>query len=101
MIKSQRQLHGGHDDSLHVLSHITITPEVISRLETFFEFMPPHALRERLMAMYHSYILHEHDYLPDDFTHVAEGMIMFFNFLKFAGEEFNAQYSGDRPRPSA
>ncbi len=50
----------------------------------------PNDLRECLMEMYHSYILHEYDCLPDDFRRVAEGMIMFFNFLKFAAEEFNA-----------
>lgn len=98
MTKSEPQSHGDHDNLINVPSHITITPEVISRLDTFFEFMTPNDLRENLMGMYHCYIQHEHDCLPGDFSRVAEGMILFFDFLKFAGEEFNGLNGGDSDR---
>lgn len=89
MIQQKTQSNRDKDHFINALSHISITPEVIYRLDTFFEFMTPNDLRESLMEMYHSYILHEHDCLPDDFRRVAEGMNMFFSFLKFAGKEFN------------
>lgn len=97
MAKSENQSLRDHD-FINALPHITITPEVISRLDTFFEFMPPNDLRENLMGMYHSYIQHEHDCLPGDFSRVAEAMILFFDFLKFAGEEFNSLNGVDSDR---
>lgn len=89
MPNSNSPLSGQADHIITLIPHLTITPEVIFRLDTLFEFMTPNDLREHLMAMYHSYIQHEHDCLPGDFSRVAEGMTTFFDFLKFAGEKFN------------
>lgn len=66
-----------------------VTPEIIYRLDSFFEFMPPHDFRDHLIELYHNYIMHEHDSLPYNFHQLAEGMSIFFDFLKFADEELN------------
>lgn len=78
--------------STHVSSHSAITPEIMERLGSFFELMPPHAFRDHLIDLYHNYILHEHDSLPYDFKELAEGMIIFLDFLKYAGDELEAHH---------
>jgi hypothetical protein len=76
--------------SIHVLSS-SITPEVIYRLDAFFACMPPLEFRDHLLELYHNYILHEHDALPYNFNQLAESMILFLDFLKFADEERKCQ----------
>ncbi len=78
--------------STHILLRSAITPEIMERLGSFFELMPPHAFRDHLIELYHNYILHEHDTLPYDFRELAEGMIIFLDFLKYAGEELDAYH---------
>lgn len=85
MEKTEMQANEGFDFSR---SHLT--PEIIYRLDSFFEFMPPHEFRDHLIELYHNYIIHEYDSLPYNFRQLAEGMNIFFDFLKFADEECNA-----------
>jgi hypothetical protein len=64
-----------------------LTPETISRLDDFFDFTDPNELRENLIELYHSYIIHQHDSLPTDFGKFAESMSVFFDLLRFADSE--------------
>ena len=66
---------------------VTFNQEIISRLEIFFESIPPNDFRESLIEIYLSYIRHEHESLPYNFRELAESMGMFLDFLKFADEE--------------
>lgn len=70
-----------------------IPSKIPLRLENFFELVKPDEFRNQLIEMFHSYILHEHESLPYDFRHVVEGMMIFFDFLKFAQEEYDKQSS--------
>jgi hypothetical protein len=88
---NQTKSHHGHSGDTSPLR--IITPEVIYRLDSFFEFMPLHDFRDHLIELYHNYIMHEHDSLPHNFHQLAEGMSIFFDFLKFADEECKYQRS--------
>lgn len=85
--------HTQKEHSNKVLSHSKLTPEVIYRLEAFFECMPPLEFRDHLIELYHHYILHEHEALPHNFNQLAEGLPLFLDFLKFADEERKGQHS--------
>lgn len=91
MENSTNQTQSDRDRSYCDLSLRIITPEIIHRLDSFFEFMPPHDFRDHLIELYHNYIMHEHDSLPHNFHQLAEGMSIFFDFLKFADEELSTQ----------
>ena len=65
----------------------TSNQELTSRLEDFFESIPPNEFRETLLEIYLSYIRHEHHSLPHNFKELAESMGMFLDFLKYADEE--------------
>jgi hypothetical protein len=64
-----------------------LTPEMVHRLDDFFDFTNPTELRENLLELYHSYIMHHHDSLPNDFRRFAESMSVFFDILRSAHEE--------------
>ena len=85
------------DHLANVLSRGSITPEMIDRLDSFFEFIPPDDFRDHLIELYHNYITHEHDSLPHNLHQLAEGMSIFFDFLKFAAEEYSCQHSATEP----
>ena len=85
------------DHLANVLSRDSITPEMIDRLDSFFEFIPPDDFRDHLIELYHNYIMHEHDSLPHNFHQLAEGMSIFFDFLKFAAEEYSYPQSATEP----
>lgn len=74
------------DGSALSCSHIT--PDIIYRLDSFFEFMSPLDFRDNLTELYHNYIMHEHGSLPLNFRQLAESMIVFLDFLKFVDEEY-------------
>lgn len=64
-----------------------LTEETLYRLNSLFDFVPPHDLREYLLEFYHYYIIHEHESLPNNFSEMAEGMQILFDLLKFMEEE--------------
>lgn len=70
-----------------------LTQELIYRLDSFFELIPPLELRDHLIELYHHYILHEHEALPHNFNQLAEGLPLFLDFLKFADEERKGQHN--------
>lgn len=74
--------------TMHLPDRIKLTPEVLIRLNDLFEFLPPTEFRNQLIEMYHLYILHEHESLPNDFARLAEGMIIFLDLLQFAAQEW-------------
>jgi hypothetical protein len=57
------------------------------RLSNLLDCVPPEELREHLLELYHQYIIHEHESLPNNFSNMAEGMQMLFDLLKFLGEK--------------
>jgi hypothetical protein len=61
--------------------------ESISRLDNLLDFVSPEELREYLLEIYHYYIRHEHDSLPEHFSDMAQGLQILFDFLKFLKEE--------------
>jgi hypothetical protein len=65
----------------------SLTPEMIDRLENLIDVVPPDELREYLLEIYHSYIIHEHESLPANFSDMAQSMQILFDFLKFLDEE--------------
>lgn len=87
MAASETQTFSDKDHLINALLKSSVTPETIYRLESLFEFMPPDELRDNLIELYHSYLLHEHDALPYNFKQLAEGMSIFLDFLKFVHKE--------------
>jgi hypothetical protein len=63
------------------------TADTVSRLDDFFDFTNPVELRENLLELYHSYIMHHHDSLPNDFGKFAESMSVFFDILRSAQDD--------------
>ena len=72
-------------------SNQIITPELITQLNSFFEFVPPNEFRDNLIELYHQYIFHQHECLPHKFKRFSESMIIFIDFLKAAEEERKGQ----------
>lgn len=68
-----------------------VTPEVINRLESLFEYTSPIEFRDHLIELYHSYIFHEHQSLPYDFKDMSESLTIFLDLLKFTDDEFRSQ----------
>ena len=85
-------------------SYPHVTPEIIYRLNNLLDSVEPGQFREYLLEIYHLYIIHEHDSLPYNFRELADGMLLLFDFLKFAQEELskrNAKSDCNRVSPSA
>jgi hypothetical protein len=61
-----------------------VTPEIAYQLDNFFDFMSPDELRENLIELYHSYIIHRHGSLPNDFEKFSESMSVLLDILKSA-----------------
>jgi hypothetical protein len=85
------QTHSDDDALMKAIAKNGVTPELIYRLNSFFELMPPMVLRDHLIELYHNYIQHEYEALPYNFNQLAENLPLFLDFLKFAEEERNVQ----------
>jgi len=70
-----------------------IPSKIPHRLENFFDMIRPHEFRDYLIEIFYSYMYHEHESLPHDFKYMAECVMIFIDFLKFAQEEYNKQSS--------
>ena len=73
-----------------------IPSKISHRLDDFFDVVRPNEFRDYLIEMFYSYMSHEHESLPSDFKYMAESMMIFLDFLKFAQEEYNKQMQVSR-----
>jgi hypothetical protein len=87
--------------------YLPLTEESISRLDNLLDFVSPDDLREYLLEIYHYYIMHKHNSLPQHFSDMAESLHILFDFLKFLEEAkksgslkpTSAEASADKPLP--
>jgi hypothetical protein len=70
-----------------------LTEETLYRLNNLLQFVSPDDLREYLLEIYHQYIIHEHENLPNNFSEMAGRLQILFDFLKFLEEEMQSESS--------
>jgi hypothetical protein len=63
-----------------------LTDEALSQLYLVFDYDSPLAYRDTLLQLYHTYILHHHKDLPDDFENTVMHMELLLEFLRKAEE---------------
>jgi hypothetical protein len=60
---------------------IKLSQAAIETLDRLLSSVPPHALRENLLEIYHTYLIHAHHTLPHDFEKLAMNMYLLINCL--------------------
>ena len=72
-----------------------ITEDVIMRLDSLLEFAPPEELKDNLIEIYHTYIIHANDALPPDFEKFSSNLYFRASALEddtfLNGDYFNGQ----------
>jgi hypothetical protein len=69
------------DESADFLNDVKLTPNAIELLDNLLDAAPPHVLRENLLEIYHTYLIHAGNTLPIDFDRLAMNMYHFINCL--------------------
>ena len=64
-----------------------LSEAMIERLDHLLEVSPPGELRNSLLEIYHTYIIHEHEALPLNFNKIAMGMYLLIECLTLAEME--------------
>ena len=59
-----------------------LSVEAMERIDRLFSSAPPHELRENLLEIYHTYLIHVHDTLPMDFDKIAMNMYLLIKCLQ-------------------
>ena len=72
------------------LSFTNLSRESIELLDGLFAAAPPQQLRESVIEIYHTYLIHNHNTLPDDFDQIAYSLYHLIQCLKDVGEELEA-----------
>lgn len=67
-------------------SNSKVETKTIKHLDELFEFVPPKRLRTHLQTIFFSYLIHEHEFLPDDFNEMAADLHFLFEFLDGEGK---------------
>lgn len=78
-----------HD--FNFLNNIRLTPAAIQALDNLFDSAPPQELRENLLEIYHTYLVHAHHTLPLDFEKMARNMYLLTNCLLTVAEELSGK----------
>jgi hypothetical protein len=63
------------------LKNIKLTPASIEALDRLLEAAPPDELRENILEIYHTYMIHAHHTLPMDFEKLSMNMYLLINCL--------------------
>jgi hypothetical protein len=67
-----------------------LSQESIELLDGLFESASPQQLREAIIEIYHTYLIHHHNTLPDDFDRVSLNLYHFIQCLKTLEERLEA-----------
>jgi hypothetical protein len=57
------------------------SPAAIELLDRLLDAAPPRELRDNLLEIYHTYLIHAHQSLPLDFEKIALNMYLLINCL--------------------
>ena len=63
-----------HQFSADFFNNIRLTPTAIEALDHLFDAAPPAELRENLLEIYHTYLIHAHNTLPLNFEKMSMNM---------------------------
>jgi hypothetical protein len=83
-----------NDDNIHdsdFPNSLRLTPAAIRALDNLFDSAPPQELRENLLEIYHTYLVHAHHTLPLDFEKMARNIYLLTNCLLTVGEELSGK----------
>ncbi|HWZ22412.1 MAG TPA: hypothetical protein VNW06_07135 [Cytophagaceae bacterium] len=58
-----------------------LNSETILHLDEMFAYIDPQRLRQHLQTLLFSYLTHEHEFLPEDFSDMAMDLQFLFEFL--------------------
>lgn len=64
-----------------------LNQRIIDVLDSVLDFFPPQQLRKYLLEVLLSYLVHEHDSLPNDFKDITEAYQLLFHWLNVVEEE--------------
>ncbi len=68
-----------------------ITEGVIMRLDNLLEFASPEELKDNLIEIYHTYIIHASDALPPGFEKFSSNLYFLIDFFKKAEDEMRQE----------
>jgi hypothetical protein len=66
-----------------------LTEEIIRKFDNLLNFASPDELRRNVTEIYHSYVINEHEILPDNFEKMATNLYFLIDFLDDADKELN------------
>jgi hypothetical protein len=75
------------EERARVLADVRLSVEAIQRLDHLLSVASPCELREHLLEMYHTYLIHAHNALPINFDKMALNMYLLLNCLREIDEE--------------
>ncbi len=61
--------------------HSVLNEEAVQELEELFAFASPQKLRRHLQAIFFSFLLHEHEFLPNNFEEMTADLQFLLEFL--------------------
>jgi hypothetical protein len=70
------------DENCGSLKDIRLSLEAIQKLDHLLSVAPPREMREHLLEMYHTYLIHAHHALPINFDKMAANMYLLINCLR-------------------
>ena len=73
------------------MKNVKLTPAAIEALDNLFDSAPPQELRENLLEIYHTYLVHAHHTLPLDFEKLARNMYLLTNCLLTVSQELHSR----------
>lgn len=73
------------------LKNIRLTPAAIQALDGLFDAASPNELRENLLEIYHTYLVHAHHTLPLDFESLARNMYLLTSCLATIENELSGK----------
>lgn len=68
-----------------------LSAQAIEALDSLFSSVPPLELRDNLLEVYHTYLVHAHHTLPLDFERLAMNMYLLINCLGTIGKDEEVQ----------
>jgi hypothetical protein len=70
-----------NDGSADFLKNIRLSCEDIEALDRLFQSVSPNELREHLLEIYHTYLIHAHNSLPLDFERLSLNLYLLISCL--------------------
>lgn len=85
-----------NDDSADFLNEISLSRDAIEALDGLFQSVSPGELREHLLEIYHTYLIHAHHSLPLDFEKLSMNLYLLISCLGTMEDETKKNKNGKK-----